>query len=398
MGFSVMFFLAYLMGGITYIPLTTPIYSPNTIVRVQYYATDHVIAVTPPGRPVVKLTIGSTTATVGEQTVQLDAAPFLLYGVPYVSQETVSKVFGQQVQVNPQSIVIDGNLPLVVAPLTPEALQRFQQPADKVLRRQLMSAVIRDEMERVGELLTAHPELISLHDKMGDQPIHLACRYGYQEMAELLLAHGATLQDRGSMGRTPLHIATNPHAACMSVPLPEVSDPSPLTSTEEEAVRGKRATPAVMVEYLLGKGGDIHACDIAGYTPLLRACGLADGGLDVVKILLAHGADTRSVAMASTNDGMEAGSTVLHWAAWVDNAELIKLLQEYSAQVDAVDSNGDTPLHIAIRYEHLAAIKQLLTSHPTFGLKNKEDLTSLELAKQEKNPTITTLLQQAGAK
>src|SRR5262245_12003353 len=66
-------------------------------------------------------------------------------------------------------------------------------------------------------------------DKRGDRPLHLAAEYGHPAVARLLLVRGATLDAAGSMDRTPLHAAA-----------------SGLGGTQEEA--GRRQVANALIE------------------------------------------------------------------------------------------------------------------------------------------------------
>ena len=51
------------------------------------------------------------------------------------------------------------------------------------------------------------------------------------------------------------------------------------------------------------------------------------------------------------------GWTPLHWAAWNGDANTVRLLCSKGQDFEAVDGNGQTPLHLATRKGHSEIIK-----------------------------------------
>jgi hypothetical protein len=88
-------------------------------------------------------------------------------------------------------------------------------------------------------------------DKRGDRPLHLAAGYGHPAVARLLLARGANLDAAGSMDRTPLHAAADGHAG-----------------TQPEAGR------LLVANLLIARGADVNArARGSDFTPLRYATG-----------------------------------------------------------------------------------------------------------------------------
>jgi hypothetical protein len=107
---------------------------------------------------------------------------------------------------------------------------------------------------------------------------------------------------------------------------------------------------------------------------------------DVVKALLD--------AKASPDIPGGFGETALHWAIYRDIAdlEIIEILLNYHADVNAQDEYGMTPLHLAVRSHNLAVIGLLLEmgANPTI-LSNEGD-TPESLARERGDPPIIKLL------
>lgn len=122
-------------------------------------------------------------------------------------------------------------------------------------------------------------------------------------------------------------------------------------------------------DFLLARGADVnHAQPDTRETALHSA--LTKAGrphyLDVVRVLLDHGADVhaRTVPGVATGafmrDVRTVGETPLHRAAAYAGVETIQLLLEHGANKEARDAHGDTPLTWASRHLRPGAVLALL--------------------------------------
>lgn len=102
-------------------------------------------------------------------------------------------------------------------------------------------------------------------------------------------------------------------------------------------------------------------------SPLMMAA--LKGHTQLARKLVAKGADVN-----------KTGWTPLHYAATSGHLEIISLLLENHAYVDAESPNGTTPLMMAAFYGTPAAVKLLLASGADARLKNKLGLTAIDFA------------------
>ncbi|HWZ49078.1 MAG TPA: ankyrin repeat domain-containing protein [Herbaspirillum sp.] len=117
--------------------------------------------------------------------------------------------------------------------------------------------------------------------------------------------------------------------------------------------------PSIDLE-VLAKNGD-NALMIAAYK----------GNVAAVKALIAKEAEVN-----------KHGWTALHYAATVGNDEIVKILLDESAYIDAESPNGTTPLMMAARGGHVSTVKLLLDEGADATLKNNIGMTALDFARE----------------
>jgi ankyrin repeat protein len=165
----------------------------------------------------------------------------------------------------------------------------------------------------VDYLISKRPDDVNVRGDYGT-PLHAALEEAHADVAELLLGYCVDVDVRDNVDRTPLHPA---------------------------AFRGFLGVTRTLVE----RNADINARDETGDTPLHQAMqdwfevseSTQDGRLDVVKFLLQHGADPDA-----KNNGH---STPLHRASCYGSVKGAQLMLEYGANVHARNEDGQTPLH-----------------------------------------------------
>ncbi len=116
----------------------------------------------------------------------------------------------------------------------------------------------------------------------------------------------------------------------------------------------KVSAPVYMVDYLINAGANINYEDTHGNTPLYYTI-KEPKYFDLTDKLIRNGADI--------NKKYESNNTLLHEAALVNNVIGIKLLLDAGMKVDILNSNNQTPLHIACKTypPNLEVIQQLVS-------------------------------------
>jgi uncharacterized protein len=130
---------------------------------------------------------------------------------------------------------------------------------------------------------------------------------------------------------------------------------------------------------------DIEIQDKAGENAMMMAA--LQGDLNFVNQLIAKDAEVN-----------KKGWAPLHYAAANGHDDIVKVLLDHSAYVDAGSPNGTTPLMMAARGGHVSTVKLLLDNGADLTVKNQIGLTALDFAKTYKEPDVveglTARLQQ----
>ena len=108
--------------------------------------------------------------------------------------------------------------------------------------------------------------------------------------------------------------------------------------------------------------------------------------LDLVEKLIARGAQVNNT-----------GWTALHYAASAGNVEIVKLLLEHAAYIDAESPNKTTPLMMAARGKHRAVCDALLEEGADPSLINERDLSAAGFALRAGDRELADLLEKNAA-
>ena len=223
--------------------------------------------------------------------------------------------------------------------------------------------------QEVDETLLSLEELAEYNADVchcGYTPLHLAARYGHLEVAILLIRKGARLDERDCTGATPVHVAScHNHANLIGGNL------NVKTSNGSTPLHSAAACGAVeIIDYLLCEKASLTATDNYGLTALHYSI---------------HNIRFRSVAdLKAPRKGHlscffvhDNGYISVDGLRWLDT--LVKLLHRGS-NVDAVDVDGQTALHIAAHYGLADAVNVLLQMNASMEMKDKNGKTPVEVA------------------
>jgi len=94
-------------------------------------------------------------------------------------------------------------------------------------------------------------------------------------------------------------------------------------------------------------------------------------------------------------DVNKPGWAPLHYAASSGNSQLVQLLLDHYAYIDAESPNGSTPLMMAARYGSTQSVKVLLDAGADAKLKNTLGLNALDFAQQAGHADAADLIAAA---
>jgi len=215
-------------------------------------------------------------------------------------------------------------------------------------------AACREDLTRVQTFLEEGMD-VNTKDEFGCTPLHWAGLADSPEVAEFLISRGADVNAKDARNFTPL--------------------------------MGARGLP--VIELLISKGADISAQEgLQGSTKLHDAC--SSGDIAVATFLLDKGADIHA--------RNRMGATPLWVAAVYDQKEIVELLLEREANINALDRRRQcTPLWIAVRNGNKDTVELLIRKGANIHTSDNEGRTPLAIAKQRGHTEIVELLKKHGA-
>lgn len=311
----------------------------------------------------------------------------------------------------------------------PLHLPEQQQPS------QIFTAVARGDLSFLEEFLEGRD--VNSIKQGSDSLLHVAAEHGQLSIIEFLLQSGAKLDTRDEQGCTALHrAALKGQTTAVMALLTAGSDiytcdnasKTPLhlatqnghqdivqTLVEEEGRYLNRHTTFLhmaavqddseVAAVLLRTGAEVESKDNRGKTPLFHA--ISRGNERTVAVLLQGGAQVDSDAIASAFElnsksmlrlllqnaqgtmTAESMNSALFRAVQRNLGGIISALVESGADVNPQNNQGYTPLLLAAELGNVEAFKALLDKKANLEARLSNSTTTLHLAVQSGNATIT---------
>lgn len=188
----------------------------------------------------------------------------------------------------------------------------------------------------------------------GLTPLHIVCAIGNLEIVQYLIEQGANRKAKTPCGHSVLKVAMR--GLFYDAPNPEVIKYLlTLDGVDEELdFEGLFSACSVghleVVEHFVTKNPHLlHETDEDGETLLHVAC--SGGSLDMVKLLIAAGANIEAQTAA--------GTTPLLSACFCNNFDIVQYLVEQGASIHVCDARGRTPYDVAHKYGYRKIINYL---------------------------------------
>lgn len=215
---------------------------------------------------------------------------------------------------------------------------------------ELMKASRDGNVDAVKRALDRGAE-VDYQTQKGKTALMLAASNGHKNAAKLLIDHGAQINIKDNFGTTAIIVA---------------------------ATAGKTATAA----YLAQQGGDPTQKDTSGGSALSNAAFF--GHTETVKALLTF----------ADNLPQSDAEELLMIACGLGNVDTVKVLLEHGISVNARGIKQRTAIMAAAAFNKMEVAKLLLNKGADATLKDEDGLNAFDIANENKNTEIFTLLSE----
>ena len=206
----------------------------------------------------------------------------------------------------------------------------------------------------IVEFLLLHGTDVNARDGTFTSSLHLAAEYGAQPIVKILLKHHADVNSQDNSGETPLH---------------RLLGGGTYSDSDSDHVR-----------LLLKHGAEANKRNKDNQTPFRLA--VKSGWFRTAQTLLEHGAD--AIVENENNNGKSTWQLLSESQIYREDEVLdhARLLLKLGVEVNGLDGNKDTPLHLAIRWYRFRLARFLLVHGADANVKNKQGMTPLHILSQ----------------
>lgn len=273
------------------------------------------------------------------------------------------------------------------------------------------------------KILLAAKADVDARDNAGNTPLHHASWTGSEKIASLLLDAGASVDATNHNLSTPLLLAcVNGHDDVVRVLLAHKADPNLISRPDQNYTPGppvlfaaSRNDPAI-VQMLLEAGANPNGDTNTPWHPIFST--LRDNGATNLALLLQHGADPNAQNYehltplfltinpelvhllidhkADLNARDPLGETPIMRVTGEAATNFTKTLLDAGAKTDLQDTNGNTALHYAVYHVDTESLVALLEHKANPNIQNESGFTPLDLAKSRNARRASMLVGNGG--
>jgi ankyrin repeat protein len=250
----------------------------------------------------------------------------------------------------------------------------------------LMYAARQGSLDAAKALVAAHA-ILNLTDPDGTTALVLAILNGHFDTAALLAESGADPNLADSAGMAALYTAVDMNTLGEVYGRPGRTFPNKLTALDLMKVllahgadpNARLKSPTLYRAHTPGEGTLAE-----GTTPLMRAA--KNGDAAAMRLLLDHGADPglaqknhSTALMIAAGLGRNQGVFAKDYATEAEMVEGVRVLLDYGVDVNAVNDTGETALHYAAQASD-EIVKMLVAHGAKLDAKDKNGRTAVDFA------------------
>ncbi len=243
----------------------------------------------------------------------------------------------------------------------------------------LLHFAVENKREKCAGILLKNGASVNDRCGGGYMPIHVAAKKGLLGFVELLVRNGSDVNSRGDEGITPLILAAlYGHVGVIKFLLAHGADVNATTdfgltalAAAKFACDGLQASDEIM-KLLLDQAADLTASDNLNKNSALRFA-VEKNFLSMASWLLKDGADSNTKF---------SGANLLHSALFFDrngsHLQMVELLLENKANVNAQNDKGETPLICSFQLDTNVEMQKLLLQYnPDINTQDLSGCTAL---------------------
>ena len=214
---------------------------------------------------------------------------------------------------------------------------------------------------------------IESQDEFYGRPLHAAAAGGSLDVCRLLVKKGVDVNARGGRFNSALQAAASAgHDKVVELLLHAEADPNAQGGLYATSLQAASLKGHFRIAQLLLRGGATVDAQIFGGRTAIH-CAAMHGHLQIVELLLQGGANVAS-------RDSDNGRTALSWAAWNGHGDTVELLCAWNADINAVDHQNSTALHLALERNHEAIVQSLLNKRARFDVVDTSNRTQIQIA------------------